>query len=251
VELVQGTVVVEGEVARVFNKARQLENIGSFEDAQALYQEIVETEPEFIYGWSNLGNVLTARAQLQEALLCYRKAISLKPPKEALSVILLNKAVVEMSLGSNAAALKDMTLSERLGGSNTNIKVSKAVVLTRLGQWQDGVTIFDSEINTAEKNAAPWWLRYSISLLETSRSAEAVAYLQRVLNRFPEQAECNAFAASLYTSLGNKQNAKQYWNLLSDEDKLKYGDSSFLTSGLFWGPKSVAGMEAFMKTIKR
>ena len=36
---------------------------------------------------------------MNQALLCYKKAISLQPPKEQLGVILLNKASLELSIG--------------------------------------------------------------------------------------------------------------------------------------------------------
>lgn len=56
-------------------------------------------EPTFIYSWANLGNVLVSEGTLNQALLCYKKAISLQPPKEQLGVILLNKASLELSIG--------------------------------------------------------------------------------------------------------------------------------------------------------
>jgi len=96
---VKGKQVLDGEVSRIFLKARRLESEGDFQEAQRLYEEVISVEPTFIYSWANLGNVLVSEGTLNQALLCYKKAISLQPPKEQLGVILLNKASLELSIG--------------------------------------------------------------------------------------------------------------------------------------------------------
>jgi hypothetical protein len=46
---------------------------------------------------------------------------------------------------------------------------NKAVVLTKLGRWKDASEVFEKIISSADRYAQPWWLRYSMSLLETGR----------------------------------------------------------------------------------
>ena len=101
---VKGKQVLDGEVSRIFLKARRLESEGDFQEAQRLYEEVISVEPTFIYSWANLGNVLVSEGTLNQALLCYKKAISLQPPKEQLGVILLNKASLELSIGDLSIA---------------------------------------------------------------------------------------------------------------------------------------------------
>jgi tetratricopeptide (TPR) repeat protein len=72
----------------------------------SLSSAVVQASPEYVYGWSSLGNVLTSEGNLDQALLCYRKAISLKPSKNDLSTIILNKASIELSTGKTEEALK-------------------------------------------------------------------------------------------------------------------------------------------------
>jgi tetratricopeptide (TPR) repeat protein len=102
---VKGKQVLDGEVSRIFLKARRLESEGDFQEAQRLYEEVISVEPTFIYSWANLGNVLVSEGTLNQALLCYKKAISLQPPKEQLGVILLNKASLELSIGDLSIAI--------------------------------------------------------------------------------------------------------------------------------------------------
>lgn len=105
-------------------------------------------------------------------------------------------------------------------------------------------------ISSADRNALPWWLRYSMALLESSRGAEAVAYLQRTLNRYPSEPECIAFAAALYQTLGSPAEAASYWSRLSDEDKLQYSSEAFISNKLHWGSKATNGLLSFLKSSK-
>lgn len=164
-----GQITIDGEASRIFRKALQCESDGDLVEAQDFFQQVIEVEPNYVYAWSNLGNVLTSRGNLNEALLCYKKAISLYPPREALSVIVLNKASIEMSIGKTEEAIKDLDAAERLAGPQPSILTTKAVALTNEGRWSDASTIFEKVISTADRNALPWWLRYSMALLETNR----------------------------------------------------------------------------------
>lgn len=104
-----------------------------YEAAQKFYEEVVEAEPRFITAWSDLGNVLIARGNLKEGLLCYKKALSLYPPKKLLSTIILNKASVEMSLGLTDDAIKDLTIAEKLSNNDPTVLTNKAVALSNTG----------------------------------------------------------------------------------------------------------------------
>ena len=243
-----GKVEVEGEANRIFRKARQVEADGDPVAAMKLYEEIVQAEPEFIYGWSNLGNVLAAQGNLDQSLLCYKKALSLRPPNDAIAIILLNKASVENGLNSLDAALRDLNTAESISGSSSNILSNKAVVLTKLGRWDEASRIFEQIISSADRYALPWWLRYSMALLETNRGMESVAYLQRVLNRFPDETECKAFAAALYTSLGSATEGRRYFESIPEEERRQY-TSEYLRTRLFWGDRAIASFSNLVRSV--
>ena len=246
--IVKGKMKADGEVASLFRKAIQCESDLDFEAAQNFYEQVVVVEPNYILGWSNLGNVLTSRGNLEQALLCYRKAISLYPPTDVLATIVLNKASIELSTGRTEEALRDLTAAERLAGPKQEILTTKAVALTNIGQWNEAAEIFEKVISTAEKNALPWWLRYSMSLLETGRGIEAVAFYQRILNRFPDEPEGLAFGSALYTSLGAPTEGRSYWKKLSLDDRNMYSAPGFISDKLLWGPKAVKSFNTFMSS---
>lgn len=243
----KGTILVEeGEVARIYQKAMQVENDGDLLEAQKLYEQVVQVQPNFIDAWNNLGNVLTSQGNIDLALLCYKKAISLSPPSNELWVILLNKASIELPKGLIQEALADLTIAEKVGGPQPAILTNRAVVLTNLGDWKEACGIFEKVISSADRYALPWWLRYSMSLLESDRGMEAVAYLQRTLNRFPDETECKAYAVALYTNLGAVPEAATYWSKLSIEEKNMYRSNKYITETLHWGPKAVESFNNFL-----
>ena len=244
-ELTEGITRIDGEALRLFTKARQCESDGLYKDAQEFYEQVVQAEPDFIFGWANLGNVLTQQGNLKQGLLCYRKALSLRPSGEQLSVILLNTASTELSLGMADQAVRDIGLAEKVVGPTPLILTNKAVALTQGQKWQEGVELFEKVFKTSEKDALPWWLRYSMALLETNRGTESVAYLQRTLQRFPYETECKAFATALYTSLGSKTEASRYWKQMKPEEQVQYSDAAFLEDTLKWGPEARKAMENF------
>ena len=244
-ETKEGIAQVDGEALRLFTKARQCESDGLFKDAQELYEQVVQAEPDFIFGWANLGNVLVSQGNLEQALLCYRKALSLRPTGEQLSLILLNTASTELSLGLSDLAVRDIDYAEIVSGPTPVILTNKAVALTQKGQWNEGVKLFEKVFKTSEKDALPWWLRYSMALLETDRGTESVAYLQRTLQRFPYETECKAFATALYTSLGSKPEASRYWKQMTSSEQSQYTNVDFLRDKLKWGPVAVKALEDF------
>ncbi len=241
-----GVVAVDGEANSIFRKGRQCESDGNLDEAKSYYEQVLEVEPTFIFAWANLGNVLVTKGELNDALLCYKKAISLYPPKDQLSIILLNKASVEAALGNQLVALKDIDTAEKISGSTPDILTNKAVLLTNDGKWKEATELFEKCVSTADRNALPWWLRYSMSLLETDRPMEAVAFLQRVMKSFPYEIECKAFACALYNALGSKVEAKRYWTEIDPVNRSLYSDKQYVKSKLKWGNKAVNSFYDFL-----
>ena len=99
----------------------------------------------------------------------------------------------------------------------------------------EGVKVFEKVFKTSDKDALPWWLRYSMALLETDRGAESVAIFSAPCNGILMRRSVKAFATALYTSLGSPKEANRYWEQMKPAEQAQYGDISFLKDTLKWG----------------
>jgi hypothetical protein len=77
---------------------------------------------------------------------------------------------------------------------------------------------------------------------------ESVAFLQRVLNRFPEETECKAYAAAVYSSLGSVAEGRRYWTSIPDSERTQY-TVDFVQNQLKWGSTAVASFSKFLKLV--
>jgi tetratricopeptide (TPR) repeat protein len=59
----------------LYNVAVELQNSGSDTAAEALYHSIIQKDSTYHLAWNNLGALLAARGDLEQALDCYRKAV--------------------------------------------------------------------------------------------------------------------------------------------------------------------------------
>ena len=69
-----------------------------------------------------------------------------------------------------------------------------------------------------------------------------------MLNRFPDETECKAFAAALYETLGSREEGRRYWNTIPEEEKKLY-DVEFVREKLRWGEVATASFSTFLKAL--
>lgn len=270
------------DLKSILQEARKAEANGEFVAAKRLYNEIIEEEPDFFSSYYSLGNIYVLEGNLNEALLTLNKAISLLPPIDQLIPVLIMKGTVESNLQSFPTALQDLTIAEKLLKAPTSqtslfrssspwgnpdyklIQVNKAVIYSRTGQWQQSFDLFDQVLyNAADREVSPWIIRYVLSSLELSPisgpsneitpplqiSKSATNFLERLLIRFPQEAEVNALATSIYTLLNDSKEAKEYWNKISVSDQEKYLNQRFLQNTVNWGPLARKGIEIFQRQL--
>ena len=131
------------DLKKLFNEGRALEAQGNILAAQRLYAKITKAFPNFIYGWSSLGNTLTAQGELNSAEEAYTRAVSLCEENlriaeqspgtrrcDDLYLLLLNRGSVRLNNNQAKDALVD------LQRSNTLRARPDAVILQNLARAQ-------------------------------------------------------------------------------------------------------------------
>ncbi len=126
-------------------------NLSSFEEAESLEKQALDKE-EFYNGWKHLGMIYRARAELKQALDCYKKAAVLEPENSELVNKIaeiyrdqgrLNKAIelFEYSTGSS----EDPTV---INSSN----VALAQILIQKNKYDDAKKALDKVLKEDQKN---------------------------------------------------------------------------------------------------
>lgn len=67
---------VLGELDKLYNQAVELQQQGSDTAAEEIYKEIVEKDGRFYRAWNNLGAIYGVRGEIDEAIDCYKNAVS-------------------------------------------------------------------------------------------------------------------------------------------------------------------------------
>lgn len=157
-------------------------NLGSFEEAEALEKQALEKE-EFYNGWKHLGMVYRARAELKQALDCYKKAAALEPDNTEL----VNKiAEIYRDQGRLNKAIELFEYSTE-NSEDPNVVNSSNVALAQI-------------------------------LIQKNKYSEAKKYLDRVLKEDQKNVSARIVLADLYRKRGDYQQAMDLCRQLLDED---------------------------------
>jgi len=263
-----GDIIVSatGDTKKLFNEGRALEAQGNILAAQRLYSKVTKIAPNFIYGWSNLGNTLVAQGQLPQAEESYSKAISLceenikqvgegedsfgKPKCKDLYLILLNRGSVRLNNDMPKEALVDLRKSNAIRGR------PDATILQNLARAEEVNALYsqsDRSYTTAISMTAnevnPIWLRSSMVKYQIGDMTSAMDLMKRVDNRFPEAPEVRAAYAVLLHAKGDEDSARKKFLEIPDRQREKYSDATYVDKVVAWPPKMKEGLEYLTKAV--
>ena len=251
------TIAPSGDVRKFFSEARALESQGNMAAAQRLYVRITQVEPQFIYGWSQLGNTQTALGELPAALSSYSRAIELcvennRRVDEAsaapgggggrkcsdLYVLLLNRGSIRLNTGEPALALQDLNQANLLRGR------PDAVILQNLarakeinGQYGGADRDYTTAIMMTSNEVSPFWLRSAMVKFQLGDGQSALDLLKRVENKFPQAPEVRAAYAVLLSAVkGDPIAGQQKFLEIPDRARARYVDETYLTQNIAWPP---------------
>lgn len=168
-------------------------NLGAFLEAESFEKKALEKE-NFYNGWKHLGMIYRARAELKEALECYKKAAVLEPDNSELAYKI---AEIYRDQGRLDKALE---LFEYTIGNSENEPVNNA-----------------SHVAMAQV------------LIQKNRYEEARDHLDKILERDLSNVQARIIRADLYRKQGNYKKAMELCKQLLDEDsamakvRLNYG----------------------------
>jgi len=126
--------------------ALELERAGRLDEAAALYSDVLETSPESLRAWVNLGNVEAGRGRPREAEHAYRRALAASPDDpEALN----NLAWLLLQEGSRLEEAEALAgrASERPGPDRALILDTLARIQAARGRCADATATYDEALS--------------------------------------------------------------------------------------------------------
>lgn len=256
------------DARKLFNEARAYESQGNLITAQKLYDKVTRIAPNFIYGWSNLGNTQTAFGDLTAAEQSYTKAIDLCDtnlqqtkdsegmgfvgPKRCSEyyMLLLNRGSLRINNGLPKDGLKDLQQSAILRGR------PDAVVLQNLaraeemnGLYNEADRDYSTAIQMTANEVVPFWLRSVVVKYQLGDVRAGFDLLKRVENRFPQAPEVRAAYAVFLWNTNDTVAARQKYLEIPDRARLKYVDKDYLNNTINWPPAMMDTLREITKAV--
>jgi tetratricopeptide (TPR) repeat protein len=171
--------------------AHRLELAGRLDEAAAVYQRLLESQPNHALAWDGLGRIAATKGQHKEACFLFVRAIEHAGPQPDFCVHLGNSLRMERNLPAAEACYRQAL--EALPG-NLDILLELANTLHLAGKLREAITLF-SQITTRRPQLIDAWYNLGVSQLMLSQVAEARA-------AFEQATRLNAQHAEAWNNLG-------------------------------------------------
>lgn len=218
--------------------------------------------PQFIYGWSNLGNTQVAIGDLNGAEENYSTAVSLcrESQKDAdkfgvrrcndLYILLLNRGAVRLNNGMPKEALADLQQATVLREApDASILQNLARAKEINGLYSQSDRDYTVAISMTSNEVTPFWLRSAMVKFQLGELKDGFDLLKRVENRFPDAPEVKAAYATFLAAKGEQIAAQRKFLEIPDRQRLKYVDKEYLSKVISWPPAMIDGVTAIAVAV--
>jgi tetratricopeptide (TPR) repeat protein len=245
-------VQLTGDAKKIFGEGRALELQGNLMAAQRLYGKVTQMAPNFVYGWSSLGNTQTAFGDLSAAEVSYTKSIELCTQVDCSDqyVLYLNRGTIRLNTNRPAEALADLRLAATLRGRPDDIVLQNLARACELnGLYEEADRNYDVAIRMTGNQVSPYWLRAAMVKFQLNEKQQGYDLLKRIENRFPDAPEVKAASAVFLAGTGKMVEAQQKFLEISDRQRLKYVDQQYLTGTIAWPPAMLSQLSKITQAV--
>lgn len=234
---------------KLFDEGRVLEQQGKIASANRIFGKVTKMEPNFIYGWSSLGNTQVVFGSIEDAKDSYSKAIdlcneSLKTEEKFgvrrcndAYVLYLNRGVVLLNSNRPKEALEDLEMSAFLCGKPDAVVLQNRARARELNSsYELANQDYDVAISMTSNEVAPFWLRAALVKFQLGNTIGALDLIKRVSVKFPEAPEVRAAFATILWAKGDDIKARQKFLEIPDRQRLNFSDDDYLQKTIAWPP---------------
>jgi tetratricopeptide (TPR) repeat protein len=185
------------ELRADFHKAVALTAAGQYDEAEALYNEILTVAPEIAEVHQNLGFIYAERKDWAKAEAALDRALELKPDSPDIATAL---ARVYQETGRPEKAMQLMNTAAGSNPQDARAQFNRGIFLLNSGDSVEAIEAFEAAI-AADPALAEAHYHLGTLMVGQSRIPEAVEHLERYLAMNPDNAQNVATAQGLLKAL--------------------------------------------------
>jgi tetratricopeptide (TPR) repeat protein len=185
------------EVREKFTRAVELTNSGRLDEAEALFEEIVEGTPDILEAYLNLGHIHAQREDWSSAEASYLKALELRPGNRDATTGL---TLVYMESGQEQKAEELVNRAAGEDPEDANAQFNRGVFLMNNGDSAAAISAFEAAL-AADSTMADGHYYLGTLLVGLDRAPEAVQHLKTYLSMEPDNEQWVATATGLIEAL--------------------------------------------------
>jgi len=172
-------------------------------DSETLWRYIVQIDPLSSIAHNNMGNILLARDQSEEAIEHYRRALEIDPTYAA---AYFDLATALNLIGQPQAALAQFQAGLRIEPKNAKARYYLGVVYARLGEIDKAIDQFRESLNLAPDQSAVHF-NWGAALAMKGDLDNAVEQFRQAIAIRPDYAEAHHTLGRVLAAQGRLQDA--------------------------------------------
>lgn len=170
------------EAILFYNKAIQASNNNDFEEAKKLYQQAINLYPEYFSAHCNLGTIYFSQDNFKQALICFNKALELKPTDFP---SLYNMASLFSSLGYLEKSEFYLTLINKYFPLDINIYTKLGKILRLRNKYDEYIDLAIKQTTVFPDNGLGYYQRGLAYVLKEQYQL-AKTYFDKAVQLTPE-----------------------------------------------------------------
>lgn len=180
-----------------FAEALDLSDAGELDEAEALYKEILEAQPDMAEAYQNLGYLYMQKEDWAAAQSVYEKALELRPGSSEITTAL---AVVYQRSGQDERATELIARAAAENPLDAVAQFNRGGLLLNSGDTAAAIQSFEAAL-AADPEMAEAHYYLGTVLVGEGRTPEAIDHLEKYLSMNPDQEEHVATAEGLLQAL--------------------------------------------------